>query len=105
MISAESPPFAYVYDEEILEAVPDVLGVVEQHYAAIADRRPSPIVSWLNYFSRSYAAVLGIERLRQIDELTEEAGGYVWQLTQYPWELTHAQLDVARRLWASLFSV
>lgn len=63
------------------------------------------MVSWLNYFSPSYAAALSIERLRQIDGLTEEAGGYVWQLTEYPWELTHAQLDVARRLWASLFSV
>lgn len=31
LISAESPPFGYVYDEEILEAVPDMLGAVEQH--------------------------------------------------------------------------
>lgn len=105
LISAESPPFAYVYDEEILEAVPDVLGVIEQHYAAIADRRPSPMVSWLSYFSPSYAAALGIERLRQIDGLTEEAGGYVWQLTEYPWELTRSELDTARRLWTSLFGV
>lgn len=105
LISAESPPFAYVYDEDILEAVPDVLGVVEQHYAAVADRRPSPMVSWLNYFSPSYATALGIERLRQLDGLTQEAGGYVWQLTEYPWELMRSRLDTARRLWASLFNV
>ncbi len=105
LISAEAPPFAYVYDEEVLEAVPDVLAVIEQHYAAVADRRPSPMVSWLNYFSPSYAAALGIERLRQVDGLTEEAGGYVWQLTEYPWELTRPRLDAARRLWTSIFDV
>ncbi len=105
LISAEAPPFAYVYDEEILEAVPDVLAVIEQHYAAVADRRPSPMVSWLNYFSPSYATALGIERLRQVDGLTEEAGGYVWQLTECPWELTRPRLDAARRLWTSIFDV
>jgi hypothetical protein len=105
LITAENPLFGYVYDEEILEAQPDALSAAEQHYAAVADHRPSPMVSWLNYFSPSYATALGIERLRQVDGLTEEAGGYVWQLTEYPWELTQSRLDAARRLWRSIFDV
>src|SRR5262249_20630164 len=85
LITAEAPPFAQVYDEEIVESVDDVLAEIEKHFAAVADRRPSPMVSWLNYFSPSYATALGTDRLRLIDGLTEEAGGYLWRLTQYPW--------------------
>ena len=67
---------------------------------------PPPDVFWLNYFSDPYATAVGLDRLQRLGlGVRAEAGGYVIQLTDYPWQLTQAHLREVRRRWNEVFAV
>jgi hypothetical protein len=97
-------PYAYVLDEEIAETMPNLFARLAAVHTAVAQAKPPPEPFWLNYFEQDYAIAIGLDRLRQIEtNVRREAGGYVLQLTEYPWELTNTRLHQVRRRWWATF--
>jgi hypothetical protein len=104
LVATLGPPYGYVVDEEILETLSDMVARMAAIEPAVAGSLPPPDVFWLNYFSDRYATAIGLDRLQRLGlGLRAEAGGYVIQLTDYPWQLTQAHLRDVRRRWNEIF--